>query len=186
MSPPPDALERFRHYLLLLARLQLGRPAARQARPVRRRAADAAGGAPQARAVPRHRPRPSGPAWLRQILARNLADAVRDLGRAKRDVGRERSLEAALEQSASAWRRGWRRTSRRPASRPSGTSRRVRLAAALERLPEAQREAVVLHHCEGLSLAEIGAHLGRSPDGGRRAAQARAEAIATICCAKAE
>ena len=40
--------------------------------------------------------------WLRQILARNLANAVRDLWRDKRDVARERSLEAALEQSASA------------------------------------------------------------------------------------
>ena len=40
-------------------------------------------------------------AWLRQILANNLANAVRDLGRAKRDVGRERSLEAALDTSSS-------------------------------------------------------------------------------------
>src|SRR5437899_10455736 len=40
-------------------------------------------------------------AWLRQILARVLANAVRDLGRAKRDAGRERSLEAALSQSSS-------------------------------------------------------------------------------------
>ena len=40
-------------------------------------------------------------AWLRQILARNLANAARDLGRAKRDVARERSLQAALDESAS-------------------------------------------------------------------------------------
>src|SRR5262245_49342893 len=39
-------------------------------------------------------------AWLRQILAHNLADAGRALGRAKRDAGRERSLEAALENSS--------------------------------------------------------------------------------------
>src|SRR3954451_20712853 len=39
-------------------------------------------------------------AWLRKILARTLADAVRDLERAKRDLDRERSLEAALDQSS--------------------------------------------------------------------------------------
>ena len=37
------------------------------------------------------------------------------------------------------------------------------LADALGRLPEAQREALVLQHWHGWSLAEIGAHLGRSP-----------------------
>jgi len=39
-------------------------------------------------------------AWLRRILARNLAHAVRDLGRSKRDVARERSLEAAVDASS--------------------------------------------------------------------------------------
>src|SRR5438034_439810 len=34
-------------------------------------------------------------AWLRKILARNLANLVRDLKRDKRDVDRERSLQAA-------------------------------------------------------------------------------------------
>src|SRR5437868_107089 len=40
-------------------------------------------------------------AWLRKVLSRTLADAVRDLERAKRDVHRERSLQADLDQSAS-------------------------------------------------------------------------------------
>src|SRR5580692_10501172 len=39
-------------------------------------------------------------AWLRQILARNLAQALRDFGRAKRDIGREQSLRAALDASS--------------------------------------------------------------------------------------
>src|SRR5437588_9631258 len=39
-------------------------------------------------------------AWLRRILARNLAHAVRDLGRGKRDVARERSLEAVVDASS--------------------------------------------------------------------------------------
>ena len=39
-------------------------------------------------------------AWLRQILARNLIHASRDFGREKRDVSRERSIEAAVEDSS--------------------------------------------------------------------------------------
>jgi len=44
--------------------------------------------------------------WLRQILTRNLAHAVRDFGRDKRDIKRERSLEASLFES-SARLEGW-------------------------------------------------------------------------------
>ncbi len=38
----------------------------------------------------------------------------------------------------------------------------VHLAEALEGLPQAQREALVLEYWHGWSLAEIGQHLGRS------------------------
>jgi RNA polymerase sigma-70 factor (ECF subfamily) len=36
------------------------------------------------------------------------------------------------------------------------------LAGALLHLPDDQRRAVELHHLQGLSLAEVGRHLGRS------------------------
>ena len=39
-------------------------------------------------------------AWLRKILARTLADATRDLERAKRDLDRERSLDEAMARSS--------------------------------------------------------------------------------------
>ena len=38
----------------------------------------------------------------------------------------------------------------------------LRLADALTELPEAQRDAVVLRHLQGLSLAEIAGQLGRT------------------------
>ena len=49
-----------------------------------------------------------------------------------------------------------------PAS-PSGTSRRCSGARPGRALPEAQREALLLKHCQGWSMAEIGRHLDRSP-----------------------
>ena len=39
----------------------------------------------------------------------------------------------------------------------------MRLGNALAQLPEAQRQALVLQHWHGWSLAEIAAELGRSP-----------------------
>ena len=39
----------------------------------------------------------------------------------------------------------------------------TRLAKALTALPEAQRTALVLRYCQGWSVADICAHLGRSP-----------------------
>ncbi len=103
-------------------------------------------------------------AWLRQILARNLAMAVRDFARDKRDVAREQSLEAALSASSSrldAWLAAEQSSPSQQAQRKEET---LQLAEALEQLPEAQREALVLQHWQGWSLAQIGQHLGRSPD----------------------
>src|SRR5262245_24453173 len=103
MPPRADAevceLERFRDYLRLLARLQLDPRWRAKLDPsdlVQQTLLQAHEACDQFRG----RTAAEQAAWLRQILARVLANAVRDLGRAKRDAGRERSLEAALEQSS--------------------------------------------------------------------------------------
>jgi RNA polymerase sigma-70 factor (ECF subfamily) len=101
-------------------------------------------------------------AWLRQILARNLMHALRDHTRDRRDVRRERDLEAALEQSSARIEAWLADRGSAPGDRLERHERIARLASALGALPEAQREAVTLHYLQGLTLAETAAAIGRS------------------------
>src|SRR3712207_1376867 len=136
-------LGRFRDYLLLLARAQLdprlqGKVGASDV--VQQTLLEAHRDAAQFRGST------SGElaAWLRRILARNLANAARDLRRDKRDVGRERSLEQMVEASSArleAWLGGEQSSPNEAAERNEQV---LRLAAALATLPEAQRVAVEL------------------------------------------
>lgn len=164
MDPAPagEVLERFRSYLRLLARLHL--------EPKYRAKLDASDLVQQTflqayQALDRFRGRSDAEltAWLRQILARTLAHAVRDLGRGKRDLARERSLEAALDASSvrlGAWLAADQSS---PSERADRNEQALRLADALMELPEAQREALVLYYWQDRTVAEIGEQLGRSP-----------------------
>src|ERR1700676_1175943 len=102
IHPPADAacgLERYRAYLQLLARVQIDRRIQAKVDAsdiVQQTLVEAIRGWNQFRG----RSDAERAAWLRQILAHNLANAFRDLGRAKRDVRREQSIDAALEQSS--------------------------------------------------------------------------------------
>jgi RNA polymerase sigma-70 factor (ECF subfamily) len=100
--------------------------------------------------------------WLRQILAHTLARAVRDLGRAKRDLGRECSLEEGIEQSSARLEAWLAADQSSPSQKAERNEQLLQLADALDRLPEDQREAVVLRHLKGQSLDELAHRLGRS------------------------
>src|SRR5947209_4765300 len=102
--PPQDQdqgpeLERFRRYLMFLARLQFD--------PRLQGKLDLSGvvqqtllEAHQARAQLRSFDQGQKLAWLRRALAHNLTDAARKLRTAGRDVYREQRLQAALEASS--------------------------------------------------------------------------------------
>jgi RNA polymerase sigma-70 factor (ECF subfamily) len=101
-------------------------------------------------------------AWLKQILANNLADAVRGLVRAKRDISRERPLAEQIGDSfsrAECWLAAVQAT---PSQQVLLAEQLLQMAKALEQLPELQREAIVLHHLQGLSLVEVGRQLDKS------------------------
>jgi RNA polymerase sigma-70 factor (ECF subfamily) len=159
--PDLRGLERFRDYLRLLARLQLGaRPTGRvdPSDVVQQTLLEAFQKRDQFRGVSSA----EQAAWLRRMLARNVADVLRAQGRLKRDVTRERSLEEQLDQSSA--RLGIWLAAEQPT--PSEEAQRhehaVLVADALARLPAHQREALVLHYWDGFSVAEIGAHLDRT------------------------
>jgi RNA polymerase sigma-70 factor (ECF subfamily) len=108
-------------------------------------------------------------AWLRQILARKICHVARDFGldddnpRGKRDVRRERSLEAALDESSAYMGRFLTMDQSTPSEHVRRDEQAVRLAQAMETLPEAQCEALVLHYFEGLTTAQVAGVLGCTP-----------------------
>jgi RNA polymerase sigma-70 factor (ECF subfamily) len=101
-------------------------------------------------------------AWLRRILANNLAGAVRQYGRAKRNVALERSLGAALDDSSARLERWAASADSSPSQQALKRERIALVAEALAALPKHQRDVLILRHWHGCTLREIADHLGRS------------------------
>lgn len=102
-------------------------------------------------------------AWLRQILAHQLAHLARHYGGTqKRDVAREVSIDQTLCHSAQ------RLDALLPASDPSpsgiaaASEQRLRLAEVLERLPDDYRQVILLRNIEELPHEEVARHMNRS------------------------
>lgn len=157
----PAQLERFRPYLRLIARI---------AWDGRLRSKLDASDLVQQTLLEAHRARDQFrghddaelAAWLRQILARTMAHARRDLGRACRDADRERSLHEVVEESSRRLDGGAVDDSTGPLGRVLANERARRVADGVESLLEDQREAIVLHFWCGHSVPEVAERLGRS------------------------
>lgn len=158
---PGAALARFRDYLRLLARLQIDPRLQGKLDPsdlVQQTLLKAYQSLDQFRG----RTDAEKAAWLRQILANTLANAVRDLGRAKRDVALERSLEESLAASSARLEAWLVAEQSSPSEQAERNEQLLQLADGLAGLPEPQREVLLLRHCQGWGLSEIAAHLGRT------------------------
>lgn len=162
-ADPHLPLDRYRGYLAALARLQV---AARPWLAAKLDASDVVQQALLQAHAARNQFRGQTPeelaGWLRQILARTLANALRSLGQAKRDVGAERSLEADLDASCSRLDAWLAADQTSPSEAAGAHERAAALAAAVAELPDDQREVILLKHCHGLSLADIATHTGRT------------------------
>jgi RNA polymerase sigma-70 factor (ECF subfamily) len=107
-------------------------------------------------------------AWLRQILARTLADFARRYRAAgARRVGRERSLEGVLDASSAAL--CGLLTGREPTPSQSAQNRElsVVLADVLAELSADHHEVVVLRSIEELDWDEVARRMGRTPGAAR-------------------
>jgi RNA polymerase sigma-70 factor (ECF subfamily) len=158
-KPWPD---RFRSYLRLLARMQLDQQLRSKLDPsdiVQQTLLQAH----RAMAEFRGKSDAEMAAWLRQILARNLSHAVRDFGRDKRNVNRERSLQAAVDASSARLEAWLAAEQSSPSQQAQHNEQVLALCHALEQLPDGQREAVQLHYWQGCTLNEIAERLNRTP-----------------------
>jgi RNA polymerase sigma-70 factor (ECF subfamily) len=158
-TPSP---ERFRSYLRVLAELHLGRAGREKVEP-----SDVVQETMLEAHKKRHQFRGSTEvemaAWLRAMLACNLADAIKAQRRGKRDVRRERSLEAAIHQSSAQLEAWLVAAQASPSERLDRHEAVLELLDALTALPADQRQALVMRHCQGYSLAQIAEELGRTP-----------------------
>ena len=152
-----QALERYRDYLRLLARLQLNPRLQAKLDPsdlvqetlLRAHAKrDQFQGRTDAELA----------AWLRRILANLLTDAMRRHGLAGRNLAPERSLEesatrleAFLSSSADS-----------PLERTVRQEELLQLSEALDQLPDDQRVAVELKHLQGWTVEAIAQQMKRS------------------------
>jgi RNA polymerase sigma-70 factor, ECF subfamily len=157
-------LELYRQYLAFLARLEIGRRLQGKVDP-----SDAV----QEAFLGAHRDfdqfrgttEKEFTAWLRQVLASVLANLVRHYqGTQRRDVRLERQLAIDLEESSKALDRGLIAAGSSPSQQAVQREQSVLLADALARLPEDQRELLILRHLEGLTFPQVAERLGRSLD----------------------
>ncbi len=157
-------LDGYRQYLTLLARLQLD-----QAMRVKTGVSDMV----QETFLEAHRDfagfRGSTPgelaAWLRQVLARNLANVVRHYrGTARRDLRLERQLGAELDRSSDRLASAVPARGDSPSREAARGEAGVVLADALAQLPPEYREALVLRNLEELSFPEVAERMGRTVD----------------------
>lgn len=160
MMDPNDDLEGFRAYLRLLARLGLD--------PCLGGKVDLSGVVQQTLLEAYQRLSQGQPVepdklrrLLRDLLNKNLIDEARKARTLKRDAGREQPLDDTLERSSARLEAFLAAEQSSPSERAERNEEVQRLAMALEKLPESQRQAIELHYFQGLPLDDVAARLGR-------------------------
>jgi RNA polymerase sigma-70 factor (ECF subfamily) len=101
-------------------------------------------------------------AWLRKILARNLADQLKRHKTQARDAHRQESLDVLLDNSSLLAEQALARGISSPSMQASKREEAVLLADALARLPADYRDVLVLRHLQQLKFEEVAERMKRS------------------------
>ena len=165
MTTTPESLpeiDAFRSYLLILARGQI--PQAMQARldasdivqdtllEAHRKRAQFEGGNDPGQLA----------GWLRQLLSFNLIDAMRTQQRGRRDVRREHAMRNSIDESAVGLEHLLVADDTSPSMQVDRHAQILRIADAIETLPEHQRLAILMRYCQQRTLEEISVQLEKS------------------------
>ena len=157
----PAELERYRHYLELLARLQLqprfrsklgASDIVQQTLLKATKNLSQFRGASEAEIV----------VWLRCILSTTLIDAIRELKGAKRNVAMERSLEASMAQSSARLEALLQANSTSPSEHVLRHEQLLQLSVALARLPDDQRLVLEMHYLQSCPVGVVAVEMGRT------------------------
>ena len=100
--------------------------------------------------------------WLQRILANVFADEVRRARAQKRDLALEQSLQAAAAESSARLEAFLGANQSSPSEQAERHELLLRIAAALNELPEDQRDVVTQRDLLGASVREIAVQLSRT------------------------
>lgn len=159
---PKHDLERYRDYLGLLADMQLN-PRLRAKEDVSDVVQRSMLQAHQALSEFRGTTEAELRGWLKVILTHNLANLAKYHAAQKRDIRREVSIDQQLHRSAARLAEQLPADNETPSEHLMHQERAEELADAMAKLLEDECTAVVLKHVHNWKVAEIAAHLGRSP-----------------------
>ena len=101
-------------------------------------------------------------AWLRQILAMQIAQEVRFHHRQRRDVALERRLAEDIDRSSAGLGVQLIDTGTSPSLQAARREREVLLANALAKLTPEHREVIILRNLDELSFDEVAERMGRT------------------------
>jgi RNA polymerase sigma-70 factor (ECF subfamily) len=105
---------------------------------------------------------PEFKAWLRKILANTMMNTIQAYHTQKRDASVEHSLAVALGDMSSRLDKWLAADQSTPSDQAMWNERLGQLVAALERLPEDQRQAIELRYLQGRSIDDVRRVTGKS------------------------
>jgi RNA polymerase sigma-70 factor (ECF subfamily) len=101
-------------------------------------------------------------AWLQKVTGNVIIDMIRRQGADKRDPRRERAIGEAAGDADTPLAAYLTAVQPGPSTLAARGEELLRLAAAVERLPDAERDAVIAHFILELPLTEVAERLGRT------------------------